>query len=278
MAMDFPNSPAVGDKYPVSPSTGQPQYTWNGTLWTTHGVSPPGPGKVPVWTDGTAAMTAQLTLVGDPVNPTDAADKHYVDNIQPPAGSVRYDTAQTLTSGQQTQAQNNIGISASVPSGTVMLLYQAAAPTGWTKLTTQNDKAIRVVSGSGGVAGGTNPFSTVMAQTATGNHTLVKAEIPAGITSNAANTIVTYTAGSASLYVPYISGYGWYGDYYYSYQSVPATQTNATSGPIGSISYTSYGQYNQNIQVSSNNTTGGAHNHPITLDIQYCDVIICSKN
>jgi len=177
MAMDFPNSPAVGDKYPVSPSTGQPQYTWNGTLWTTHGVSPPGPGKVPVWTDGTAAMTAQLTLVGDPVNPTDAADKHYVDNIQPPAGSVRYDTAQTLTGGQQTQAQNNIGISASVPSGTVMLFYQAAAPIGWTKLTTQNDKAIRVVSGSGGVAGGTNPFSTVMAQTATGNHTLVKAEI-----------------------------------------------------------------------------------------------------
>jgi len=278
MAMDFPNTPAVGDKYPVSPTTGQPQYTWNGTLWTTHGVSPPGPGKVPVWTDGTAAMTAQLTLVGDPVNPTDAADKHYIDNHAPLTGSVRYDAAQTLTSGQQTQAQNNIGIATAVPSGTVMLFYQAAAPTGWTKLTTNNDKTLRVVSGSGGVAGGTNPYSTVMAQTTVGNHTLARSELPTGIASNAANTIVTYTAGNTGLYVAYANGYGWYGDYYYSYQNTPPTQTNATGAPIGSISYTSYGQYNQNIQVTSNNTTGGAHNHPITLDIQYCDVILCSKN
>src|SRR6516225_6640874 len=107
MAMDFPNSPAVGDKYPVSPSTGQPQYIWNGTLWTTHGVAPPGPGKVPVWTDGSAAMMAALTLSGDPVNPTDAADKHYVDgqiSVLSAQGNVRYDISQSLTVGQKAQA------------------------------------------------------------------------------------------------------------------------------------------------------------------------------
>jgi hypothetical protein len=277
MAMNFPNSPAVGDKYPVSPTTGQPQYTWNGTLWTTHGVAPPGPGKVPVWTDGSAAMTAALTLSGDPVNPTDAADKHYVDagdSALGAHGNVRYDTAQTLTSGQQTQAQNNIGIAASVPSGTVMLFYQAAAPTGWTKLTTQNDKAIRVVSGSGGVAGGTNPFSTVMAQTAVGNHTLALAEVPAGMLSSATNTITTYNGGSASNYGPTsTSGFG---------------QWTVTGGPVymvmvgagdgsAQFSYSSYGQYAQAIQVQNTNAGGGAHNHPITMQIQYCDVIICQK-
>ena len=37
---------------------------------------------------------------------------------------------------------------ASVPSGSVMLFYNATAPTGWTRDDTHNDKALRVVSGS----------------------------------------------------------------------------------------------------------------------------------
>ena len=43
-----------------------------------------------------------------------------------------------------------------IDAGTIMLFCQAAAPTGWTKITTQNDKALRIVSGTtGGTAGGT---------------------------------------------------------------------------------------------------------------------------
>lgn len=59
----------------------------------------------------------------------------------------------------------------SIPSGTVMLFWQAAAPVGWTLLVTQNDKALRVVSSGGGASGGTNSFSSVMAQTVVGNTT-----------------------------------------------------------------------------------------------------------
>lgn len=47
-----------------------------------------------------------------------------------------------------------------IPVGTVKLFFQAAAPTGWTKLTSQNDKALRVVSGSGGGSGGTYAVSS----------------------------------------------------------------------------------------------------------------------
>lgn len=47
-------------------------------------------------------------------------------------------------------------------STTAMLFAQASAPTGWTKSTTHNDKALRVVSGTPS-SGGSTAFSTVMA-------------------------------------------------------------------------------------------------------------------
>jgi len=49
-----------------------------------------------------------------------------------------------------------------VPSGTAMLFQQTSAPTGWTKSTTHNDKALRVVSGTAS-SGGTTAFSTAFA-------------------------------------------------------------------------------------------------------------------
>jgi hypothetical protein len=41
-----------------------------------------------------------------------------------------------------------------VPATTVMLFFQATAPTGWTQVTSQNDKVLRVVSTAGGGTGG----------------------------------------------------------------------------------------------------------------------------
>lgn len=45
-------------------------------------------------------------------------------------------------------------------AGTRALFYQASVPAGWTKVVTQNDKALRVTTGAGGGAGGTSPMST----------------------------------------------------------------------------------------------------------------------
>lgn len=49
-----------------------------------------------------------------------------------------------------------------VPSGTAMLFQQTAAPTGWTKDTTHNNKALRIVSGAAGT-GGSAAFTTAFA-------------------------------------------------------------------------------------------------------------------
>jgi hypothetical protein len=64
-----------------------------------------------------------------------------------------------------------------IPPGTAMLFQQTTAPIGWTKQTTHNDKALRVVSGAAS-SGGTNAFSTVNNQTVSvNNHTITTAEM-----------------------------------------------------------------------------------------------------
>ena len=66
------------------------------------------------------------------------------------------------TDGSGTLAFATVSIPEAFPSGTSMLFQQTAAPTGWTKQTTHNDKSLRIVSGTVGT-GGSVAFSTAMA-------------------------------------------------------------------------------------------------------------------
>lgn len=63
-------------------------------------------------------------------------------------------------------------------AGTKMLFAQTAAPTGWTKSTTHNDKSLRVVSGAAG-SGGSVAFSTLFGRTATDGSSLSIAQMAA---------------------------------------------------------------------------------------------------
>lgn len=58
-----------------------------------------------------------------------------------------------------------------------MLFQQSAAPTGWTKQTTHDDKSLRIVSGTAG-AGGNLAFSTVFGRTTSDAFTLTANEMP----------------------------------------------------------------------------------------------------
>lgn len=69
-----------------------------------------------------------------------------------------------------------------IPTGTVMLFAQASAPTGWTKVTTHDNKALRVVSGTGGGSGGSTTFTAAFNTTfTTDGHALTENELPAHV-------------------------------------------------------------------------------------------------
>ncbi len=66
-----------------------------------------------------------------------------------------------------------------IPAGTVMPFYQNAAPSGWTIVSSQNNKAMRVVSSAGGVAGGTTAFTSVFtSRTPAGSVSAVTVAVP----------------------------------------------------------------------------------------------------
>lgn len=93
-----------------------------------------------------------------------------------------------------------------IPSGTVMLFVQTAAPTGWTKDTTHNNKALRVVSGTAS-SGGSSTFTAVFGSRTpagtVGDRTLGLATMPAhthsmGVGGNEISNVTTSGSQTAS--------------------------------------------------------------------------------
>lgn len=104
-------------------------------------------------------------------------------------------------------------------AGTLMLFQQTAAPTGWTKQTTHNNKALRVVSGNAG-SGGTTAFTTVFA---------------AGLTSDA-TTLSTSQIPSHTHAINYASSQ--HGPYPGNFGSGASTFNSQAAGGGGSHTHT----------------------------------------
>jgi hypothetical protein len=167
-------------------------------------------------------------------------------------------------------------------SGTKLLFQQTAAPIGWTKDITQDNKALRVVSGAV-TTGGSVPFTTAFAsQAANGTvtgHALTIAEMPSH------THIITDPGHSHGVSDP---GHAHSMDAYVQYGN-PGSNTipAGVSQPVG------YGTFsavtNISIAGSSTNVTaqtsgsGSAHTHGFTgtainLAVQYVDTIIATKD
>lgn len=131
------------------------------------------------------------------------------------------------------------------PTTTSMTFQQTAAPTGWTKGATHNDKGLRVVTGTAS-SGGTDAFTTTFSSSkASESHTLLVTEIPSH--SHGAGTATGASLGSTppdTYAIPWASGSG----------NSPSGIANLLTGG------------------------GGGHTHDITMDLQYVDVILASKD
>lgn len=158
------------------------------------------------------------------------------------------------------------GAWANIPAGTVMLFVQTAAPTGWTKSTAHNDKALRVVSGAAS-SGGSVAFTTAFAsKSVTGTndpYTLQIADIP--IHSHSATST---DSGHTHSFTNTVAG-----------GSVIIAAGTSYANPSGTT-----GVGTANITTTIGNTGGGGgHTHTFTgtainLAVQYVDVIIATKD
>jgi hypothetical protein len=146
-----------------------------------------------------------------------------------------------------------------------MMFQQTSAPTGWTKDTTHDNKALRVVNGTAGSGGSVN-FTTAFANKSTsgsiGNtsaggtvagHTLTTAQTPSH-----SHTFNVWQATSNTAH----SGAG-AGTYHFR-----STQSVTSVGGNGSHNH---------------GFTGASHNHSfsgtdIDLRVQYVDLIIATKD
>lgn len=214
------------------------------------------------------------------------------------------------------QANSAIAATAALlPSGTVMLFVQSTAPTGWTKSTAHDNKALRVVSGSAG-SGGTVGFTTAFS-----NKTVSTTTSATGISGTTGTTgVAAYTdyrqvSGAVQYHtlswneMPYHE--------HFSFNGINATGTlnsgnfpNYQANPGNNNDYTIYG----NVAGADRGRTSGAgsswgHNHGfvgdyhqhyfdagghahsfnagshshtfstnVDLTVQYVDVIIATKN
>lgn len=156
-------------------------------------------------------------------------------------------------------------------AGTRMLFQQSSAPTGWTKSSTHDNKALRVVSGSAS-SGGSSTFTSMFASSratsssapgtnsagehshggSTASHTLTVAQIPSH--THEYQKYVAFATGSGYA----LGNYG------------SAASTGATGGGEG---------HSHGISTSgAHSHTVNSHGHTLSMNVAYVDVIIAQKD
>lgn len=148
--------------------------------------------------------------------------------------------------------------SPSIPAGAVMLFQSTNAPNGWTKSTTHDNKALRVVSGNAST-GGSVAFTTAFAsQTPTGNLSITG--------SVGATTLTTSQIPAHSHNIPASSENG-------AQAYITRGSENAIAGSILTGSEGG-GQSHTHSFTGGGTFTGTA----INLAVQYVDVIFATKD
>ena len=229
-----------------------------GTNFAAKDALPTGnPGKIVKGTEIDAELNAIASAVS---SKSDTNSPTFTGTPAGPTAATETNTTQLATTAFARAAATAIANAAFFPAGTKMLFQQSTAPTGWTKDTTHNNKALRVVTGAVS-SGGTVSFSDAFASRAiTGtvaSHTLTVAQMP-------------------------LHGHPWSGG--------GGGDGNVRGGPFTSRADTwgVYPEYTGTPTVTAGETIGGTgggqgHSHGLTVNnldmaVQYVDLIIATKN
>ena len=146
------------------------------------------------------------------------------------------------------------------PAGTALVFNQTNAPTGWTKDTTHNNKALRLVNGTVS-SGGSTAFTSVFT-----SRTIAEANLPshthsfsATTSSNGAkNTTLYWTEGGGS------SGSGRLSNI-----------STSSAGADGSVTFAGADAHTHTVSGTSGATGSGT---ALDFAVQYVDVVICTKD
>lgn len=197
--------------------------------------------------------------------------------------------ASTISTGTLDNARLNSNV-VIFDSGTSMLFQQSTAPLGWTKQTSHNNKALRVVTGSvssGGSNSFTNAFNTnqtvsgttggsgVTITGSTAAHTLTEAQLP-----NIEGTATFLNRGGAGsdqeIFQAYTGKFSDGGDgpsYGVGWQGEAGDNSRKLKFSFGSGGSHSHGK---------GTLAGSSHTHSFSdtfnLNVQYVDFIIANKN
>lgn len=152
----------------------------------------------------------------------------------------------------------------SFDTGTRMLFAQTAAPTGWTKDTTNyNNHSLRVVTGTAST-GGTVDFTTAFAsKTPTGSVTITSVTGSAGATTLSTSQIPAHTHTEEGQATPSRDGGG--GG---AFMGVFTTKNTGSTGGGGSHSHS----------FSFSSGSGTFSGNAIDLAVKYLDVITATKD
>lgn len=176
-------------------------------------------------------------------------------------------------------------------AGTDFTFWASSAPTGWTKQTTHNNKALRVVNGNfsfdpGGGSGGSQPFTTVCSPTFAYAGTL---------TGTSPTGYVTNPLGTLGMLPPQLPSH-FHTRVHTNYSATPALYNPAgqfIGYSAGDVRRTSGWSRSNEIltgaagAIAPNGASAQAlHTHPtsstgpvnvtFTLGVRYIDMIICS--
>lgn len=148
-----------------------------------------------------------------------------------------------------------------IPSGTPMLFVTTAAPTGWTKGATHNNKALRLVTGTAGT-GGSTAFTSVFA-----SRTIAQANLPnVALSVSASGT--TSSDGAHTHNVTAVNN---------NKQAESGSNANVGESNTNTFPTTPNGAHTHTITVSGSTSALGSGT-AMDFAVQYVDVIMATRN